>query len=722
VSRAIARTLSPFALSLLACLGGGSCRPAPGTDWIHLAGLFETAELQREEADLRAPDGRELRVQHADDHALLSVELQREDWILRTAPTLWRTRVGLRANGQPAEGEPERLWNAQREFTYQRHSMLQDKEVATGAFQTLRDELMLRLAENQEPPAQLRFEVYAERGHAAGGLWRVRGRRYSGEALSVWPGESWRCSVDVPARRVLRFATALEPVFATSGQQRGVTFRVRLDGQEIFAHTHDDPGRGGAEQHRVELPASGRSRAELVFSVEGAPAYTAFLVPVIGPAEVGTYGERPWQAPRRDLIVYLADTFRADNLTAYGGQSEVTPFLDELAERSLLFRRAWSVSTYTLPAHATMFSGLFPRQAGVLGTSRALPEELVTIAEHLASFGYRTGAVTDSVVVSSRFAMDQGFEWFEEIDPDEHAIENTNQAVQRFLDADDGRPLFLFVQTYRTHLPYRVSPETRRAHGERLGIERQFGEIMQDYEALMRIPTPTERDVAQRARLWEMLRAHYLGGVLDLDRGFADLHRDLEARGLFESGVLIFTSDHGEAFGEHGRLFHTGRVFEEQSRVPLFVYGGGVRAGVVDDAVSLVDLSPTLARLAGAPPPEHWLGTPLLESREGRVVFVFECKRHERSTLAIVDGARKVIGYEDAAALERGEVFAAFDLEADPYEQDDQVRRGAGWPQELLERYGPAAAPLLEPVVGPAAAELDPDSLRKLRELGYGGD
>ena len=120
-------------------------------------------------------------------------------------------------------------------------------------------------------------------------------------------------------------------------------------------------------QHRA-----GVERARMSFEVEGNLAYSSFLCPQVGPAQTGDRGARPWATGRPDIVIFLADTFRADNMETYGGKLDLTPNLDRFAKSSRRFLRAWSPSTNTLPAHASLFTGLYPLQTGVVGHATRL--------------------------------------------------------------------------------------------------------------------------------------------------------------------------------------------------------------------------------------------------------------------------------------------------------------------------------------------------------------
>ena len=667
-------------------------------------------------------DGRSFRLESRAEGIWLSTVVERGDWSFDEGlrgGTWFAPLLVAEAGRPPRSGTSQRFEAPGRRFL---HDPPTDDpsipwRLEPGSFAAVDKRLLLKLADGEEPPARAQLSVFTgrEAGEAsAERAGRILGRRFSGRGVSVWSGESAECVVDVPRGSRLRFATALEP--ALGSQRDPVSFVVSLDGEVLFEHVARNPFAPASEWHAVELPEVRAGR--LSFEVRGAFAYSSFCAPVIGPAECGRYGERPWPGARPDIVVFLADTFRADSMAAYGGELGLTPNLDRFAADALTFRRTWSTGTFTLPAHASLFTGVFPHQVGIVGTNHGVPEALVTIAEHLAAHGYRTGAITDAVVVTSELGLAQGFEWFDEL---HSAFGSTRNRTAAFLDADDGRPLFLFVQTYRTHLPYSVSPRTREEWGERLDLRGDPDELRLRVQRLLASPPETPDRARSIERTLDALRGHYLGGVVDLDRAFAVFRDELCDRGL-DDAWFVFTSDHGEAFGENGAIFHREKVWEVLARVPLAISGPGIEPGVVDHAASLVDLPSTLAEMAGLAPHESWLGRSLLSLDEDRPAFVFECRNYEGSTLAVVEGAHKVIGYEAAERLAAQELLGGYRLDRDPDEHEDALERGEAWPRELFERMQPTLQELVVPLVEGEEARLSAERLRELRAMGYGGD
>jgi arylsulfatase A-like enzyme len=268
----------------------------------------------------------------------------------------------------------------------------------------------------------------------------------------------------------------------------------------------------------------------------------------------------------------------------------------------------------------------------------------VTLTERLARAGYRTGAVTDAGFVSRQYGFDQGFEWFlEHPETREQRLAWTLDAAREFLARDDGRPVFLFVHTYRTHWPYRTgSDEDHHAHDElvaRFQAELEPGKP----------PDPAKLDAFARA-----LVALYRRGASELDALVGPWFDGLERAGWLRHGCFVFTSDHGEAFFEHGKSEHGGPPFEEELRVPLFLLGSGIEPRVSSANASLLDLTPTLAELAGIPADPAWCGRSLFRPEVERTTFAWYGEK-ERRTLAILSGRRKVFVTPEEGALARGE-------------------------------------------------------------------
>ena len=720
-----ARTIfAPAFLSMVTALGpllllagcGDDGEESPEVSpWTHIARLSSgTLERAEELATLEVGDT-VFKMARRESGDWLEVQLTRDDWTATDVPNEWATPMPLLKVGRAPDGEsPIRLESADRSFVdWSTQWLLEDTSGGVpGTFRISKRTVFLKLEDGEVPPTDATLAFSAEHAHFEGDRWRVAGRRFSGEGMAVWPGSRLRHEISVAGASMLRVTTCVETAIAKVPSDP-ITFRIRLDGELLLEHEQRITLDGTYARHTLPLPTS-VAAGVLSFEVDGPFAYTAFLSPTIGPAEFGAYGNRPWDDERANLVVFLADTFRADNMRAFGSQHHVTPNLDRFAAESLCFPQAWSVCTSTLSAHSSIFSGLYPRQTGLVDQSTMLPDAIETIAELLERHGYRTGAITDKGFVSQYAGMAQGFQWFDEYRAD---MDSTVQRAREFLEADDGRPVFLFVQSYRVHHPYVVAPDLRAQLADSLTIEGEYYDWMKQYERMNR----TERGSEAGHRIVDALRNLYLGAVYDLDRGFGELRSFLDRGDFFENGMLMLTSDHGEAFGEHGDVLHSGIVYEEQVRIPLVVHGAGIDAGTVSHPVSLIDLAPTLAQFAGIPLDPRWVGTSVLSLDNDRPLFLFQCRRGGQiSAAGIVESQRKVMGSE--TGLGDGEILRAFDLALDPIETTNVAEDDVAWPAELVRARSAEFKFALKPQFSAQASHVDGERLRDLQALGYIGE
>ncbi len=683
------RVAVPLALAVLltACEG----EPAPG--WLALSGGTRAGGAPAENgARLRlAPDGASAWVDH------------------EIAPGAWRagerdTWNAVRPDGVGFMKSGESLTLAGAGTAYVNRPEVDNpvdlEQLEPGSFAAVGELLHLCLAPDQRPTETLVFSVEKRRAEGARpvlGAW-------TGEGFSLWPGESMRFTLDVAPERTLQFYWCAEGLLGPRAMNAWL--RVTLDGAELLRVEGQADARGMGRWCWIELPA--RRAATLAFELGGEPCLSAVLAPRVGPSRSAP---TPDEAPRQpDLILFLADTFRADNLAHAGGAPELAPALNALAARSLTFTTARAPSTWTLPAQASMLTGLYPEQHGATSLGHALAPELETLAELLARHGYRTGAVTDSAFVSRHYGLDQGFEWFQEFRS--WSLGATLAAAREFLAADDGRPAFLFVQTYRTHMPYRTGANEERQALETLVRALRAGSAKHGGDGSI-----TEAEAGAR------MLALYHEGVRALDAqfgtwwdGLAELRRG--------PTFLAFTSDHGEAFFEHGELGHGGSPWEEKIRIPLFLHGPDLGAAMVEHPASLVDLPRTFLGLAGVEPPVYLEGRDLVAlaaaGPEGaRPAYSF-VRIAEAPMVAVLEGTRKIYGPAEPERLAAGEVLLATDLAADPGERD--VLAKPAWSLALARAQAEAIAHLVRAVAEPERVELSAEDRAFLDGIGYGGE
>ena len=269
----------------------------------------------------------------------------------------------------------------------------------------------------------------------------------------------------------------------------------------------------------------------------------------------------------RNAILITLDTTRADALGCYGGGT-FTPHLDRLAAESVLFEEARTVAPRTLPAHASMMTGLYPLRHGVRDNSWwPLSPAADLLAERVRAKSFQTAAFVSSLALDRSFGLDRGFEVYDQPprpagQANTHFAERTAPAAVRaaqewLAGRDRTRPFFLWVHFFDPHAPY-SAPEGYGAGA----------------------PHP------------------YLREVAFMDAAVGNLIDGLRSEGLLEESLLVVAGDHGESLGEHGEESHGALCYGGVLRVPLLVrLPGGRRGGERSSALaSVVDVFPTLSR------------------------------------------------------------------------------------------------------------------------------
>jgi len=563
-------------------------------------------------------------------------------------------------------------------------------------------ELTLRVPRGANLPDDLRLVVSYPLAEHEGGEWRALVGGCSGAGIAVPSGTSVELTTDIHPGSYLRFHAIGEPLAGHSFRMKEsrLVFRVHVNDTLVFEKSELVHRIGKGAAHEVRMPEEGERGARLRFSVEGAPAVAAFFQPTLGPLAI----DARRRDPRPDMVLVVLDTMRADGLSFYGGDPDVAPRINAFAEKSVRFSRAWSSASWTLPSHGSMMSGLHPEQHGAKFKDQSLSEAHLTLAEYLRSTGYRTMAVTEGLFVSRQHGMDQGFEVF--VANGLRILTHTLEKAQAFLDADDGRPTFLFLHTYRAHTPYRLGAEADASAYHELLSEMNAWRGRYDRELM-------QHEFSRR------LRELYFAGVNALDKEMGEWLEELEVAGFYENGFLLLTSDHGDELLEHGRMGHGHRHWEELTRVPLLLRGKGLEPRTFEYPVTLVDLAPTFTELAGLPTPDVWVGRSLLASGGKRAVFTFNSGPQER-WLTIHDQDRKLFAEMDSESLRRGELRGAYDLAQDPHEREDLNSEDPPWALELLRRETPLLLELMRPKATADQVEFSKEELVQLRALGYG--
>ncbi len=295
-------------------------------------------------------------------------------------------------------------------------------------------------------------------------------------------------------------------------------------------------------------------------------------------------------SPHRNLIIISLDTLRADHLGCYGYRTETSPNIDAFASEGVQFDRAISQSSWTLPAHASLFTGFYPSVHGAVSKRRSIPQSFLTLAEILRDAGYFTAAFTGGGYLNPIFGFRQGFMEYRHL----HSVDSDE--VMEYLDRHAGEPFFLFLHTYKIHNYHVPDDMMDRVQGD-------FGGEFEDLESIMSFVDRhlyVDLDDESWKRM-EYLHSRYDVAIVYIDEQFGSLMQGLRERELADNTLIVLLSDHGEEFGEHRRTYHGGTLYNEQLHVPLIMKLTGVipEGLILDDVVELMDTFPTVLEYLG---------------------------------------------------------------------------------------------------------------------------
>jgi len=371
-------------------------------------------------------------------------------------------------------------------------------------------------------------------------------------------------------------------------------------------------------------------------------------------------------APRpRNVLLISIDTLRADALSCYGAARETSPALDAFARGGVTFSDTTATSPWTLPSHASLLTGLYPRRNGVTGNDRGLDDATPTLAGVLAREGFTTASIVNSRNLGERYGLERDFEHhylFPGTSTNTPEPSHVGTGVRMWLEEFGDEPFFLFLHYYDVHSSYASLPE----HEAEFVRERDTALDGSTDQLVWAKQSGEEFEPRDIRHLTDL----YHAGVRQMDEEFGALMDFLEERGLAETTLIVVTSDHGEEFYEHGSFLHGMTQYQEVLHVPLLLSGPGLPAGArFDVPTSLVDVMPTVLSLVGAPLEESdGLDLTALWRADDDVPadrFVFGEADHERGSATVRRGSFKLI-----RDLETGD-SRLFDLAEDPTETVD---------------------------------------------------
>ncbi len=480
--------------------------------------------------------------------------------------------------------------------------------------------------------------------------------------------------------------------------------------------------------------------------------------------------------PPLNVILISIDTLRPDRMGVYGHRPmglSTTPSLDALAARGAVFENAVSTTSWTLPAHYSLLTGVPDRFHGMIDDRCTPPDDMPMLASLLKDAGYATGGFVSGLYLGTLFGFGTGFDEYEPcMDMDKliarhkkkaasTTIENRGQGLPathlpahelvtsrevtnrgfRFIRENKDKTFFLFLHYFDVHHDF-VPPAP---------FDTRFGPPYDGWVNGRGVTKDPRYNADMDPKDKERLMVLYDGEIGWVDDNIGRLLKNIRnfTPEILENTLIIVTSDHGDEFFEHGQVGHRRNLYESVVRVPLIVScPGRIDEGVrIDETARIYDIVPTILDLTGLETPPVVMGTSLLplmgeDESEARPALLeltggFEetsCKKHK----ALVLGDWKLISVEEREWSEKdpldftgsilSEKHELFNIKDDPSEQKNLSAHEADILKKMLSTRQNLFTELDEAIrlfrTSDSRNEVRriPDNIRKgLDDLGYGG-
>lgn len=419
----------------------------------------------------------------------------------------------------------------------------------------------------------------------------------------------------------------------------------------------------------------------------------------------------------QSVIVLDVDTLRADHLGCYGYELPTSPNIDALAAESVRFEWAFSQAPNTPPSQGSILSGLYPTSHGLILPEDRMHEEVVTLAEVLAAAGFTTAGFVDGGYMSAEFGIAQGFGHY--YNNKGRGVAGLSQPVFEWLARHANERFFLLVHTYDVHTPYNPpEPYRSRFLDGRPEPASGFRATAKEMETVRLSKYYGDQPQKLSPEELAYAMALYDGGIAFVDAWIGSFMAEVRRHGLDRASLIVFLSDHGDEFQEHGSVLHE-KLYATVTRIPLLIrFPRATRRGTVSTVVQGVDVMPTLLEAIGVEEPPGLHGTSLLPLIRGEAP--------SRPSLAFGEspyfGVQRFVAtdeYRLHLSKESG-LIELYAYRRDPFEQRDLA--SASGP--IIARMMPAIdrwERLVSRFDGAArrSRPLDEETVRQLQALGY---
>ena len=574
------------------------------------------------------------------------------------------------------------------------------------------------------------------------------GRRFIGKreeyrnVLYVHSPATVTYEVPVPAQAQLHFGMGIT-------EKEPVTFRVMVDGHELYARTVVDPDVW--EDAEVDLSAAGGKNVKLVFatSTKGAATVGLWASPLLTTT-----------APknRPNVLLYLIDTERPDHTSLYGYSRDTTPFLKKLGAQSIVFEDCQVQAPRTKQSTASLMTSLYSYTHGIIHDYDTIPKGSTTLAQQLRSAGYVTASVVANPFAGRITGLERGFDYLEEwgvvqrYRTDAHDRGTDSEAINKiafpWLEKHRNEPFFLYAHATDPHAPYRPpagfeekfanpkeTPEFDRNYKNLGGANKYAGGTVVSRAACLKAGVDPDRFIRRAID-------RYDGEILHNDWSLEQLINKLRELGVLENTLVVVVSDHGEEFWEHGWTSHGHSLYQELTNGVFLMWNPKLipSPGRVREPVQLIDVMPTVLDLLGVRVPQMVEGqslTPFVKrqpfQRRGSVMTsrfadpeaqkIGVVPENRIDAIALLDANWKLIYREKAkdVGLNRVELY---DRRSDRRESKNIAAEHPQDVERMMTEVGKwmeAQKVIRSSLAQGTKATMDPKTLERLRSLGYIG-
>ena len=576
-------------------------------------------------------------------------------------------------------------------------------------------------------------------GIPAGVSWQGLSEVYRETIVARAPEEA-RFNLTLPPRPMLDLAVG-------TVEDSPVTFRVALDDEVVLEHTVSMPHRW--ERVPIDLDGFAGADVELTLSLV---SDKSGAIGFWGTPAVRSRGGYAPGAPH-GVVIILLDTLRRDHLDAYGYGRSTAPTVSRIAAEGTLFSDAIAQGAWTKVSVPSMLSSTYPSSNGIFELNHKLPASADTIAEVFREAGYATWAGSANGFSGKGTNLHQGVEVLHESGSIRKRDQANNEKTARviadrllpWLDEHHDVPFFVFFHAIDPHSdyePYRPydtlwgAPDGKEAHEARVEKVRPFIKN----GSMKRRGLPLIGELEEAGVDPEEFVNHeldwYDGSIRAADVEIRRVLEKLENLGIADDTLIVFLSDHGEEFLDHGGHFHEENVYGEMINVPLILRWPGVVPGghVIDETVQILDVAPTVLELAKLAKPDSMQGESLVplfinpERWSARPAVSEWTRRTDQRDEEMVDAFSIIVdGYKLIHNVERPDGFPEYELyhhREDPLDQNDIAAENPEIVERLAKQlddwHGWAIANKL-PTDAEATegGDVTAAELERLRSLGY---